>query len=191
MISGTYVLTDTIKAAFSTVFTTVYAKTDAVITSKNSFGNSSNSNNLPPSFPESLLGKVRNLPGVEAAEGGITDLAHLVGRDGKVISGHGAPALAFSVHPNDQRFNPLTLVAGKWPVGPDEVAIDEHTASSENYKVGQTIGVIARCVIARLEMAATIAPNRPPACTPKTRPGRSATPPRCSTARSSASLLCP
>ena len=43
MISGTFVLTDTIKAAFSTVFTTVYAKTDAVITSKNSFENSSRS----------------------------------------------------------------------------------------------------------------------------------------------------
>src|ERR1700749_1765074 len=97
LISGTYLLTDTIKAAFSTVFTTVYAKTDAVVTSKNSFGNNNNSNNLPPSFPESLLGKVRSLPGVEEAEGGISDFANLVGRDGKVISGHGAPSLAFSV----------------------------------------------------------------------------------------------
>lgn len=144
MISGTYVLTDTIKAAFSTVFTTVYAKSDAVISGKNSFGNNSNSNNLPPSFPQSLLGEVRNLPGVEAAEGGISDLANLVGRDGKVISGHGSPSLAFSVHPHDQRFNPLTLVSGTWPVGPHEVAIDEHTASTAGYKVGQTIGVIAR-----------------------------------------------
>jgi putative ABC transport system permease protein len=144
MISGTYILTDTIKAAFSTVFTTVYAKTDAVVTGKVAFGNNSNSNNLPPSFPQSLLGKVRNLPGVEAAQGGITDVASLVGRDGKVISGHGAPALAFSVHPNNQRFNPLTLVTGKWPVGPHEVAIDQHTSSSDNYKVGQSIGVIAR-----------------------------------------------
>ena len=34
MVSGTFVLTDTIKAAFSTVFTTVYQNTDAVITGK-------------------------------------------------------------------------------------------------------------------------------------------------------------
>jgi putative ABC transport system permease protein len=146
MISGTYVLTDTIKSAFGTVFTTVYAKTDAVISGKSALGNSNNNNNgLPPSFPESLLGKVQKLPGVEAASGGISDEAHLVGRDGKVISGHGAPGLAFSVHPHgDQRFNPLTVVQGTWPVGPHQVAIDANTASKSHYAVGDTIGVIAR-----------------------------------------------
>ena len=144
MISGTYVLTDTIKAAFSTVFTTVYAKTDAVVTGKVAFGNSNSSNNLPPSFPESLLGKVRNLPGVAEADGGISDEAHIVGRDGKVIASGGSPGLAFSVHPHgDQRFNPLTLVSGTWPVGDHEVAIDAHTASKEDFKVGQTVGVVA------------------------------------------------
>src|SRR5581483_10255554 len=123
MISGTYVLTDTIKAAFGTVFTTVYAKTDAVITGKNAL-TSNNNNGLPPSFPESLLGKVQKLPGVASASGGISDLAHLVGRDGKVISAGGAPGLAFSVHPHgDQRFNPLTLTSGTWPVGVGQVAL--------------------------------------------------------------------
>ena len=38
MISGTYVLTDTIKAAFSTVFTEVYQNTDAAITGKSAIG---------------------------------------------------------------------------------------------------------------------------------------------------------
>jgi putative ABC transport system permease protein len=145
MISGTYVLTDTIKAAFGTVFTTVYKNTDAVITSKSALGNNTNNNNLPPSFPESLLSKVQKLPGVQEASGGIDDFAHLVGRDGKVISGGGAPPLAFSVHPKgDQHFNPLTLVSGTWPVGPHQVAIDANTASKKHYKVGDTIGVIAR-----------------------------------------------
>ena len=143
MISGTYVLTDTIKSAFSTVFTTVYAKTDAVISGKSALGSSNNG--LPPSFPESVLAKVQNLPGVAAAAGGIGDLAYLVGRDGKVISGHGAPPLAFSVHPHgDQRFNPLTLTAGSWPVGPHQVDIDANTAAKNGYAVGDTIGVIAR-----------------------------------------------
>ena len=145
MISGTYVLTDTIKAAFGTVFTTVYKNTDAVITSKSALGNNTNNNNLPPSFSESLLAKVQGLPGVSAAQGGIDDFAHLVGRDGKVISGGGAPSLAFSVHPHgDQHFNPLTVVSGTWPVGPHQVAIDANTASKKHYKVGDTIGVIAR-----------------------------------------------
>ncbi|HEY2543354.1 MAG TPA: FtsX-like permease family protein [Gaiellaceae bacterium] len=157
MISGTYVLTDTIKAAFGTVFTTVYSKTDAVITSKSALGNNSNSNALPPSFPESLLGKVRKLPGVADAQGGISDYAQLVGRDGKVISGHGAPPLAFSVHPHaDQRFNPLTLVSGTWPVGPHQVAIDANTASKKHYKPGETIGVIARGPVGRFTISGVV-----------------------------------
>ena len=143
MISGTYVLTDTIKSAFGTVFTQVYKNTDAVITGKSAIGNSNNG--LPPSFSQSLLPKVRALPGVAAADGGVSDFAYLVGRDGKVISGHGAPPLAFSVHPHgEQRFNPLELVGGAWPVGPSEVAIDANTAAKNGYEAGETIGVIAR-----------------------------------------------
>jgi putative ABC transport system permease protein len=147
MISGTYVLTDTIKSAFGTVFTQVYKKTDAFISAKSAIGTNQNGNNelQLPSFSESLLAKVRALPGVEEAQGGIDDNARLVGPNGKVISTHGAPALAFSVHPHgDQRFNPLTLVSGAWPVGPSQVAIDAHTASKEHYKFGDEIGVIAR-----------------------------------------------
>jgi len=145
MISGTYVLTDTIKAAFGTVFSTVYKNTDAVITAKSAIGTNKNSGVLPPSFSESLLPRVRALPGVAEAEGGISDYASLVGRDDKVISGHGAPSLAFAVHPHsDQRFNPLTLVSGAWPVGAHEIAIDANTASKKHYKAGDTIGVIAR-----------------------------------------------
>ncbi len=116
MISGTYVLTDTIKAAFGTVFTQVYKNTDAVITGKSAIGGNQNDNVTPPSLPESLLAKVRALPGVAAAEGGISDQAHLVSRQNKVISPHGAPNLAFSVDPRgDQRFNPLVLTSGRWP----------------------------------------------------------------------------
>jgi putative ABC transport system permease protein len=157
MISGTYVLTDTIQSAFGTVFTTVYKHTDAVITGNSAIGRNNNNPTLPPSFPQSLLGTVQRLPGVAEAQGGIGDYAYLVGRDGKVISSHGAPPLAFSVHPHgDQRFNPLELISGKWPVGPHEVDIDAHTASKEGYKVGQTIGVVARGAEAKYRIAGIV-----------------------------------
>ena len=157
MISGTYVLTDTIRSAFSTVFTQVYQNTDAIITGKSAIGTDSNSSALPPSFPQSLLPKVRALPGVAQADGGISDYAYLVGRDGKVISGHGAPPLAFSVHPHgNQHFNPLELVSGTWPEGPTQVAIDAHTASKKHYSVGDTIGVVTRGAVHRYRIAGIV-----------------------------------
>jgi putative ABC transport system permease protein len=142
MISGTYVLTDTINAGFTQVFTTVYAKTDAVITGKSLVGNGNNSSNAP-SFDASLLQKVQALPDVQEAVGGVADQAQLVGHDGKVITAGGAPGLAFSVTPNS-RLNPLQLTAGRWPTAPNEIAIDAHTASSKHFGVGDTIKVIAR-----------------------------------------------
>ncbi len=115
MISGTYVLTDTINSAFTSIFTQTYQNADAVISGKTAFTNDNGNGVQAPSFPESLLGKVRALPDVSAAAGSVTDdQTKLVGRNGKVVSTHGAPSLAFSVNPTgDQRFNPLKLTDGK------------------------------------------------------------------------------
>jgi putative ABC transport system permease protein len=157
MVSGTYVLTDTIKAAFNTVFTQVYKNTDVVITGKSAIGGSVNNGVTPPSLPESLLGKVRGLPGVQEAEGGVSDQAQPVNHKGKVVSRGGAPNLAFSVNPQgSQRFNPLVLVSGKWPNGPDQIAIDTKTASSEHFAVGDAIGVIARGPVQRFRITGTV-----------------------------------
>ena len=76
MISGTYILTDTIDKAFNNIFTSVYAGTDAVVTGKSAFG-SEDEGVVPPPFEESLLEQVRGLPGVSRAEGSIGDSAQL------------------------------------------------------------------------------------------------------------------
>ncbi len=142
MVSGTFVLTDTINASFKQIFTTAYANSAAVVTGKAVFGGSQNA----PSFPESTLAKVRSVPDVAAAVGGIGDQAQFVGRDGKVVGGAGgAPGLAFSVNSGgDLQFNPLTLVSGTWPTGPGQVAMDEHTAKAQHFVVGDKVGVIPR-----------------------------------------------
>ncbi len=144
MVSGTYVLTDTIKSAFTTVFDTVYQHSDAVVTGKSAISsdNGGNGRSLPPSLPESLVAQVRALPGVAQAAGGISDRAQLVGHNGKVISHGGSPGLANSYSPAGQRFNPLTLTAGSWPTGPGEILIDSNTATTNHFSPGQTIGVV-------------------------------------------------
>jgi putative ABC transport system permease protein len=157
MVSGTFVLTDTIKSAFSSVFTQAYKNADAVITGKSAISGNNNGNGTEvPSLPASLLARVRALPQVAEASGGISDQAQLVGRNGKVISSGGAPGLAFSYSPAGQRFNPLTLTSGNWPSGPDEVDIDANTASKHGYSVGQDIGVVARGPVQRFRIVGTV-----------------------------------
>ena len=146
MVSGTYVLTDTIDAAFSSIYNTAYSSTDAVVTGKAAFGGSQNN----PSFPAATLDRVRALPGVAAASGGIGDLAQYVGPDGKVLTLHGAPGLAFSVAPkNDQRFNPLKLLSGAWPSGPHQVAVDKSTAKRLHVEAGGSVSILPRSGQAR------------------------------------------
>jgi putative ABC transport system permease protein len=147
MISGTFILTDTIKGAFNTIFTVSYKNADAVISGKTAFTNNGNGSPIQaPSLPAALLAKVKALPDVQAAQGSVTDdQTKLVGRNGKVINSHGAPNLAFSVDPNsDQRFNPLVLTSGRWPRASDEVAIDSGTAGKSHYALGDTIGIEAK-----------------------------------------------
>ncbi len=142
MISGTYVLTDTITAAFTNIVDHSFQNSDAVISGKVAFKNDNSNTAETPAFPASVLVKVRQLPDVATASGEVGGEAQLIGRDGKVISTGGGGSIASSVDPpNDARFNPLKLAEGRWPVGGGQIAIDKHTADTKHYALGDTIGV--------------------------------------------------
>jgi putative ABC transport system permease protein len=142
MISGTYVLTDTINNGFDTIFNQSYKNADVIISGKAAFENNNGNAVETPSFPESVLTKVRALPDVAVAEGSVTsDQVRLLKKDGKIVDTGGAPPLGFSVDPKYQRFNPTELTAGDWPRGPRQVAIDNHTVDANGYRAGDTIGV--------------------------------------------------
>ena len=76
MISGTFVLTDTIQKAFTNVFDTAYNQTSVIITGKEVVKESS----THPTVPASVLERVRSQPGVAAAAGGVGDTVRLIGR---------------------------------------------------------------------------------------------------------------
>ncbi len=141
MVSGTYVLTDSIGKAFDAIFSTTYQGTDAVITGKSAFDLSNSGTTLEPSFDESLLPKIQALSEVKAAIGGVASQnTQLIGKDGKAIVFGGAPNLGFSVDPTKPEFNSLTLVEGAWPKA-GQVVVDVSTAGKKDLAVGQTIGV--------------------------------------------------
>jgi putative ABC transport system permease protein len=142
-VSGTYVLTDSISNAFDNVFSSIYRGTDAAITGKSAFDLSDSGAVQDPSFDESLLAKVRELPEVSAAIGGVGGEAQLIGQNGKVIQFGGAPNLGFSVDPTQPQFNSLSLVQGRWP-GRGQFVVDTSTAGKKDLKIGQTIRVQAQ-----------------------------------------------
>jgi putative ABC transport system permease protein len=146
MVSGTFVLTDTMRKAFDSLFEGSYQGTSAVISGKEVVKGAASGN---ATVPESVLPEVRKLPGVEAASGaifnvsGTTDLAKLIGRDGEQIGTGEQPNFGWGIDPAEKRFNPLELTQGRWAAGPDRVVIEAGTAKNENFKVGDEIGVSA------------------------------------------------
>jgi len=143
MVSGTYVLTDSISNAFNAIFEQQYSNTDAVITGKAAFDLGQSGTTTAPPFPESVLADVKALPDVRAAIGGVGGEAQLIGTNGKAIVFGGAPNLGFSVDPTQPEFNSLTLASGVWP-REGEVVVDTATASKKKLSVGQRIGVQAQ-----------------------------------------------
>jgi putative ABC transport system permease protein len=144
MISGTYILTDTINSGFNTIFDQSYKNADVVITGKAAFDSAGGTTVEPPPMPESILTQVQKLPDVALAAGSVTTSSlKLIGKDGKVISTGGAPSLGFSVTPAGQPFNPTKLTQGHWPHGNRQVVIDKATASGNGFQVGDRIGLQA------------------------------------------------
>jgi putative ABC transport system permease protein len=140
MISGTYILTDTINNGFNTIVVNSYKNADVVISGEAAFKNTNGNGVEAPTFPQDVLPEVKALPDVAAAAGSVTsENVKLIGKDGKVVDTGGAPSLGFSVDPHEQQFNPTKLTAGSWPSGSDQVAIDKATASREGFAVGDTI----------------------------------------------------
>jgi putative ABC transport system permease protein len=156
MISGTYVLTDSIDAAFDKIFTDIREGSNAVISGKSAFDLSEGSGVDQPTIDESLLERVQELPGVAEAEGSVdSDQTQLIDEEGDAIVYGGAPNLGFSIADPDSPFNPLTLVEGQWP-GPDELVVDKETAAKEDLEVGDTIGMQAEGRVERLRISGII-----------------------------------
>ena len=96
MISGTFVFTDTINAAFRQLFTNAATGADVIVASRQDI---SSPISAPASISAGLVRQIRALPGVAAAQGQVQDTATIVGRNGKAISSIGAPTLALSYVP--------------------------------------------------------------------------------------------
>ena len=157
LVSGTYVLTDSITKAFDSIFQTIYQNTDATITGRNALDSNANDvggNASTPSFDQSLLVKVRALPEVKDAIGGVAGEPQLV-KNGKAISFGGAPNLGFSVDPARPQFESLKLTSGGWP-GANQVVIDTSTAKKKHIKVGDTIGVQAQGPVVQMRVSGLV-----------------------------------
>jgi putative ABC transport system permease protein len=142
MISGAYVVSDTMLSAANSLSGSAYNNTDAVVTKKQAFTTGSDTIGTAVTVGPQTLQKIRSLPNVAAATGDITEQAKLINKKGKVIGS--GPYFAVGLDPvNGKNLTPFKLTAGRFATAPNEVVIDKGTADKEHYKVGDSLKVSA------------------------------------------------
>ena len=153
MISGAFVLTDTLGKGFDGIYDESYASADAVVSSKVATSTDDGGEEAP-AFSANVLDRVEQLPGVRVAQGSVEDEISLADTSGKPCSSDG---IALGVAADaDQSVNPLKLVTGDWPHGDGQIAIDKSTAEDQQLKVGQTVGAYGDGPVKQYEISGIV-----------------------------------
>ena len=137
LIAGTYILTDTINRSFDDIFTTALEGTDVLVTPKVIVEQETSE---PPAFPASVLDTVKQVEGVEKAEGGIFSVVRITNSDGETLGSDFAPQFVISVAP--EPFDVLTYEEGRAPRTEREAAVDQSNAEREDIDIGDFVGVV-------------------------------------------------
>jgi putative ABC transport system permease protein len=140
-ISGTLVLTDTLRNTFTSLFGQIYQNVDFEVRGTAAFSDSSGIGSVRKAIPESILPKVRHVPGVAIAEGTVTGYAQFVAPNGKAVTTGGAPTIGAS-YDTHQQISALHLSAGRAPTGPTDVAMDRGTATKYHFAVGDRVKIL-------------------------------------------------
>jgi putative ABC transport system permease protein len=138
-VAGSYILTDTIFAAFDEIFSESLSGTSVVVTAKNPV---EQDNGEIPTVSASLLPRVQRTPGVKLAAGAIFTPGGFFDSKGEKIGNKFAPKFISSTLPG--RLESLTYVDGHRPRGPTEASIDRAAADSAGLELGEDIELIGQ-----------------------------------------------
>ncbi|MGP8001668.1 MAG: FtsX-like permease family protein, partial [Streptosporangiaceae bacterium] len=138
-LAGALTFGDTLTANFSQLFAAATSGTSAVVRSATATGGGVTA--ARPPIPASLLGPVRAVPGVAAAQPSITGTATLLGADGRAVGGLGPPRSAGNWIA-DPALTPYRLAAGHVPRGLHQVVINRGAATAGRLHLGSVTTVL-------------------------------------------------
>jgi putative ABC transport system permease protein len=154
--AGTLVLTDTVTNTFGNLFSDVFRGTDAFVRAVQPFddGDDGANGNSRPAIDDSVVARVRAVPGVDSAQPSVFGFAQSVDKKGDAIGkpGQGPPTFG-SNWIDDPRLSAYHLIAGRAPRSDGEVAIDNHTAKEGPFRVGDPITVLTKAGALHLRVA--------------------------------------
>ncbi len=140
--SGALIFSDTLRATFDDLLTTVNDGTDAVVRSSETVEGFMGEQRA--TLDDGVLDVIGGVEGVAAQAAGLENrFALIVGADGEPVGqgASGAPTFLFA-WTDAASLNPFELVAGRAPDGPGEVAINQSAAEEGSLDIGDDVTVI-------------------------------------------------
>lgn len=140
-VAGTLVFTDTMNKKFDDLFNRI-GKNVAVDVRAAKVVDSGDGQDTRPPLQESVLAKVRTVPGVKDPVGTVSGYAALVGKNGKIVgTGQNGPPQLGTNWTGD---GIARLVSGRAPAAPGEVVIDKASAKKAGFGVGDPVTVLVK-----------------------------------------------
>ena len=131
-VAGTFVLRDSIDSTLNSLFTQALKGVDVQVRGVES-GPGGQGTSGRASLPLDLATTLSDVDGVRRASPDIQGAALVAGADGLPVRNGGAPGLGFPFRADDPAFS---LVAGRGPSGPDEVALETSTLAASGLSLG-------------------------------------------------------
>jgi putative ABC transport system permease protein len=151
--AGTMILTDTMGQTFDGLFATSNKGIDVVVQRTTDID--SDVADVHERVDATTLEQIRKIDGVDAAAGSIEGVAQIVGSDGKVMANDGLSGTAGVAWIADERLNPFSLRSGHAPHGPSEMVIDQASLEHQGWKLGDTVGVLAKSSTTQMTIVGT------------------------------------
>jgi putative ABC transport system permease protein len=138
-VSGAFVLTDSLGKVFDDLFSTI--SQNVAVDIRGDKVTSGNQGDVRALLPQDLLRTVEQVDGVKEAQGQVQGNAQLVDTKGKAVSTGGAPTFGFNWY-DSKLLQSGTIVQGRAPHGPDEIAINRGLLDRTDYKLGDSAPVL-------------------------------------------------
>jgi putative ABC transport system permease protein len=146
-VAGSYVLTDTIFAAFDEIFSESLKGTSVVITAKNPV---EQENGEVATVSAALLPRIQRTAGVREAAGAIFTPGAFFNSKREKIGSKFAPKFISSTLP--RKLESLKYIEGHRPRGPTEASIDHAAAESSHLELGEKIGLVGEGKLREFEL---------------------------------------
>ncbi len=140
-VAGSLIFTDTLSRSFDAIFASSVG--DVVVRPEG--GTSDDGTPTSKTMPASLVDELAGVDGAARADGNVASYSvFVVGENGKVVGGQGAPGIGLNWNdaPAANGLKGLEIIDGRPPEKSGEVVIDQATAKTAGYQVGDEVHLV-------------------------------------------------